>query len=106
MAESSYERQHLALHAAGSINATGTTVVTFGCQMTRIGTGHYGLLLDPSNGLVDDESYTFAQVKGTTPRGPVVDDTSNTLKTIRVFSPSGAIADTPIEVAVYKTVTR
>lgn len=108
MAEASYERQHLALHAAAYINGAGTTAVTFGCQMTRIATGHYGLVLGNDDGLVDDESYTFVQVKGTAARNAVVNDDSNTLKSIRVYS-SGSptvLADAAIEIQLYKTVTR
>ena len=49
MSDASYERQHLATHAAGFINAAGTTAINFGCQMTRIAEGHYGLMLDADN---------------------------------------------------------
>lgn len=94
------------MHAAGFINGAGTTITTFGCQLTRIDTGHYALLLDASDGLVDDESFTKVQAKGTAARGPVVDDTSNTEKRIRVFNAAGAAADTAIEIAVWKSVTR
>lgn len=106
MAEASYERQHLALHAAGYINADGTTAVAFGCQLTRIDTGHYGLLLDASDGVVDDESYTFVQCKGTTHFNAVVNDDSNVLKSIRVHNAGASPADAEIEIALYKTVTR
>lgn len=108
MAEASYERQHLALQAAGYINGAGTTAVTFGCQLTRIATGHYGLVLDANNGIVNDESYTFVQPKGTNPRNAVVNDDSNILKSIRVYTTGSptVLSDTDIEIQLYKTVTR
>lgn len=107
MAEASYDRQHLAAHAFGFINGDGTTAVAFGCQLTRIGTGHYGLVLGNDDGVVADESFTFVQTKGSAARAPVVDDTSDVLKTIRVFGGgTTALQDTAIEVALYRTVTR
>jgi len=106
MALASYERQHLAMQAAGFINAAGTTVIAFGCQMTRIGIGHYGLLLDASDGVVADESFSKVQVKGTSPASAVVDDLSNTEKRIRVFNASQSLADRDIEIALWKSVTR
>lgn len=107
MAEASYERQHLALHAAGSISGgSGSSQVTFGCEMTRISGGHYALLLDANSGLINDESFTFVTVKSPSPRFAVVEDLSNTEKRIRVFDDTGSSA-TPdaIEVALFKSVT-
>lgn len=106
MTVKSYDRQHLALFAAGYINAAGTTAVTFGCQMTRIATGHYGLILDADNGLVDDESFSFATVKNTDPRSAVVEDVSNGVKAIRVFTLVPSAIDSDIEVALYRPVNR
>lgn len=106
MADASYDRQHMALHAAGYINGAGTTVLTLGCQMTRIAEGHYGLLLDASEGVVNDESFTMVQCKGTSIAAPVVQDLSNTEKRIRVFDSGESIVDNDIEVALYKSVTR
>lgn len=105
MAEANYERQHLAIHAAGFINAAGTTRVTFGCQMTRIAAGQYGLTLDASSGVIDDETFTMVVAKGAVARAPVVEDTSNFLKTIRTFDTAGALQDTDIEVSLFKSVT-
>lgn len=108
MADASYERQHLAVHAAGYINGAGTTRVAFGCAMTRIGTGHYGLLLDASAGVVNDETFTFVQAKdaGTGVRLPAVNDDSNVEKRIRVFNQAGTPVDTDIEVELLKSVAR
>lgn len=106
MADNAYERQHLALHAAGYINALGTTQTTFGCTMTRTATGVYALVLGADDGVVNDESFADVTVKGANPRAAVIDDTSNTVKTIRVFNPSLAAQDTEIEVILRKTVTR
>lgn len=106
MAEASYERQHLAVHAAGFINAAGTTQITFGCLMTKLNTGHYGLLLDVNSGLIDDESFTFPQTKGAAVLLPVVEDVSNRDKRIRVFDQAGSFVDSDIEVKVFKSVTR
>jgi hypothetical protein len=99
----SYQRQHLSLFAAGYINAAGDTVVTFGCQLTRIASGEYGVILGASDGLVDNETFTFVTAKaGAATRYPVVEDTSNTLKTVRVFSSVPSQIDTGIEVALYR----
>lgn len=99
----SYQRQHLSLFAAGFINASGSTVVTFGCQLTWLATGQYGLILDANSGLVNNETFTFVTPKASEARYPVVDDTSNTLKTIRVFSSVPSQIDTGIEVELYRT---
>lgn len=107
MADSSYNRQHLATAAAGHINGAGTSLQAFGCGLTRIGTGHYGMLLGASDGVVEDDSFTRVQAKGTNPRTVSVVDTSNVLKTIFTFDgTSGALADTDIEVALFKSVTK
>ncbi len=106
MADASYEREHMALHAAGYINGAGTTVLTLGCQMTRIAEGHYGMLLDASEGVVNDESFTMVQCKGTVSAGAVVQDLSNVDKRIRVTDNNASEVDTDIEVQLYKSVTR
>ena len=107
MSLKSYEKQHLACYAAGHINGAGTTAVGFGCSLTRIGTGHYGIVLDANSGLVNDESYVFVTPKSTTAATRCVNDTSNTLKEIYVFDGSGSVlADTDIEIGIFRTVTR
>lgn len=106
MADASYERQHIALHAAGYINGAGTTVLSIGALLTRIGTGHYAMLLDASQGLVDDETFMMVQCKGTTAAAPVVQDLSNTEKRVRTFDTGGAVANTDIEIELYRSVTR
>lgn len=109
MSDASYERQHLALHAAGYISADGTTVIAFGCAMTRFGVGHYGLLLDAVSGVVNAETFTFAQVKNTfgSVQLVAVNDDSNVEKHIRVFNSSGsALGIADIEVALFKSVAR
>jgi len=101
-----YQRQHLSLYAAGFINAAGTSQVSFGCQLTRIAAGHYGLVLDANDGLPADESFMFVTPKASDVRYPVTEDTSNNLKTIRVFSSVPTAIDTGIEVALYRPVSR
>lgn len=105
MSEASYERQHLATHAAGYINGAGTTVIAFGCRMTRLDTGHYGLILDANSGVVNDETFTQVQVKGTTLLVHSVEDVSNLVKAIRV-SDGASLTDSDIEVILYKSVTK
>ncbi len=101
----SYQRQHLALWAAGFINAAGTTRVEFGCQMTRIAAGHYGLILDADNTLADiDETFTKVAPKASLARYVTVNDDSASLKTIRTFSSTPSSVDTGIEVALYRSV--
>ena len=106
MAEASYARQFLATHAAGYINGAGTTQVAFGCSMTRLATGHYALLLDANAGIVNEESYTQVQVKGTAFRLWSVEDQSNREKRIHVVDSSASDADSDIEVKLFKSVTR
>ncbi len=110
MAEASYNRQHLATHAAGFINGAGTTQITFGCQMTRLSQGHYALLLGADVGLVDDDSFTQVTVKGdgtgdSIGANATVNDVSNVQKDIFVRSLS-SLADLDIEVIVWKSVTQ
>jgi hypothetical protein len=100
----SYQRQHLSLYAAGFINAAGTSVVTFGCQLTRIAAGEYGVLLGTGDGQVEAQTFTFVTPKATAARYPVVEDTSNNLKTVRVFTSVPSQVDTGIEVHLYRTV--
>jgi len=108
MADASYERQHIVTHAAGYINAAGTTRITFGCLMTRISSGHYGLLLDADSGVVDGESFTVVQPKqAADSRATIVEDLSSVEKRIRVFlTTAESLADSDIEVILFKTVTR
>jgi hypothetical protein len=106
MAEASYEKQLLATHAAGFINAAGASIVTFGCQLTRIAVGHYALLLDANAGLVEDESYTVVTPKSSSLILSAVQDLSNTEKRIRLVNINASSADSDIEVTVQKTVTR
>lgn len=110
MAEASYERQHIALHAAGFISGDGATTTTFGCTMTRVGTGTYAMVLDISNGVVSDE--TFLQVMPKInpaieePRNAVGVDTSNLVKTVVLRNRLNSLADAAIEVALFKSVTK
>ena len=114
MSRRSYERQHLALFAAGSIDANGLTAIGFGCQLTRIAQGHYGVLLGgasdlvASSGLDEAETFTVVTVKGATPLYKTVNDDSATLKSVRVFDTSvpPTFSDADIEVAVYRTVSK
>jgi hypothetical protein len=105
MARRSYQLQHLAAFAAGTINAAGTTTVTFGCSMTRISTGNYGLILPSDANLQDRQTWTFVSIKGTAPRFKNVVDTTNALKTIQTFDGTGSAADADIEVTLYREVT-
>ena len=101
-----YQRQHLAIVAAGNINGAGTTSIGIGCGMTRIGTGQYGLVLPDDYGIQDNRTFSMASVKGTSAaaRSAVVEDTSDTLKTIRVFNNSANAADNDIEVMLFRSV--
>jgi hypothetical protein len=105
MAEASYERQHLAVHAAGFINAAGTTIITFGCAMTKIASGHFALLLDANSGLVNDESFTLVTPKGGSQRIVSVLDTAPQQKDIFVRDGANSAADCDLEVALFKSVT-
>lgn len=108
MADASYERQHLALQAAGAINAAGTSQVTFGCQMTKFaGTGHFGMVLDANSGVINDESFTFVTMKSSTAAFATVEDISNTDKRIHVFDDAGGSVEPSegIEVILFKSVT-
>jgi hypothetical protein len=106
MADESYERQHLALQAAGFINSTGATQTTFGCSMTRSATGVYAMVLGDNDGVDQFESFGSVTVKSANPFAASMQDTSNTVKTITTFNPSGLAADVDIEVILRKSVTR
>lgn len=99
-----YQRQHLALWAAGYINGAGTTRITFGCGLTRIGVGQYGLTTDASHGLFDNETFTIVSMKGGLSGWKVVADTTAFLKTIRTFNDAGSPTDRDIEVALFRSV--
>lgn len=99
-----YQRQHLAAVAAGFINSAGTTTVSVGCSLTRIGTGQYGVILPDDYGVQDRQTFTCVTIKGTAERYKTVDDTSNTLKTIRTFNNSPNAADASIEVVIFRSV--
>jgi hypothetical protein len=107
MAEASYERQHLVAHAAGWMNGAGTTTLSWGCTLTRIAAGHFGLLLDASLGVVDNESFAIVMVKGATaPRLTAIEEVSATEKRIRIFNTGGVAVAEEIEVILNKTVSR
>ena len=121
MTYASYERQHLAMYAAGFINGAGTTIQAFGCGLTRVATGVYAATFTADNGLVNDESYTFVTAKTPLPSGApkaliTVEDTSNLVKTIFVesftritestFLSRPANNEFDLEVAIYRTVTK
>lgn len=101
----SYERQHLAVFAAGYINAAGTTRINFGCQMTHVTTGHYALILDDSDNLIDDESFTLVTVKNTLPRFATVLDATPGIKRIFVRDEAATLTDSDIEVGLFRSVT-
>ncbi len=105
MTRKSYQRQHLALWAAGFINAAGTTAIAFGAEMTRVAVGHYGLLLTNNNDLADiPETFSLVQAKQSTEaRWAVVNDDTAPFKSIRVFNESVA-ADADIEIKVFRSV--
>lgn len=111
MTYSSYERQHLALYAAGFISGDGNTRVGFGCEMTRVGTGVYAAVFGADAGLVNDESFSVATVKSSagssgSPRTFItVEDTSNLVKTIFAQNLTQVI-NTDLEIQIYRSVTR
>lgn len=119
MTYASYERQHLAVYAAGFINAAGTTKQGFGCELTRLTTGVYAAVFGADDGLVADQSYTFVTRKDAGATGlPAaslsVEDTSNRVKTIFtkgiVTLALGTVVvqdiNSDLEVAIYRTVTQ
>ena len=99
-----YQRQHLALFAAGYINSAGTTSIGIGCSLTRISAGVYGLILPSDAGLQDRQTFSLVTVKGTAARYKTVTDTSNVVKTISTFNETPTPTDTDIEVAVFRSV--
>lgn len=134
MGYASYERQQLALYAAGHIFGDGSSPAAFGCGLTRIGVGIYAVVLGNDDGLVDGESYVFVTAKfaagqtgllpGISPPDtrqpifpPTVEDTSNTIKTIFTYGLTLSVAgvtfgaaDLPagggLEIALYRSVTK
>lgn len=106
MADANYERQLLAVQAAGFISADGSNHFGFGCDLTRLGVGQYALLLGASDGVVDDHSFTIVQPKGTAACVASVEDASNVQKNIFVLNSSDAAVDTAIEVILFKAVSR
>jgi hypothetical protein len=105
MALANYDREHIAVHAAGWMNGAGTSSMAWGCSLTRFTAGHFGLLLDASQGVVDNETFTVVQIRNATlVRFPVVEDVSATQKNVRVFDSSGAVAAADIEVILNKIV--
>lgn len=107
MSLKSYDRQHLACFAAGSIQADGSTPITFGCGMTQISTGRYALTLDVSDGLPENQSFSLVTPKGdsSTPRIANIVDTSPFVKDIYVYNNAGALVNTAIEVGLFRSVT-
>lgn len=106
MTIANYNRQHLAVVAAGHINADGSTVQSFGCSLTRLDAGHYGLLLNDDSGIVDDETFLRVSVKGSAARTYSVIDVSNVRKDIFTFDSGLSPTSTAIEVALFRSVTR
>lgn len=105
MTVKSYDRQHLALWASGFMNGAGTTSVVFGCSLTRIATGHYGLILDSDHELEDDQTFIHVTPKGTSAgRVATVNDNSDSVKRINIFSLTPSAIDNPFEVALYRPV--
>ena len=104
MSASTYNRQHLAVQAAGSINAAGTTSVAFGCTMTRSGVGEYSIILDDNSGVVDDDSFTLAQTEDSDLLYAMVEDVSNVVKTIHVLDDTATSKDAAVEVKVFKRI--
>lgn len=105
MTVKSYDRQHLALWASGYMNGAGTTSVVFGCSLTRIGTGHYGLILDSDNELVDDQTFVHVTPKNTSMRRTAtVNDNSDSVKRINIWSATPTAVDNAFEVALYRPV--
>ena len=102
MTYASYNRQHLALYAAGYISGDGNTSIGIGAGITRVGTGVYAVVFGADDGLVDDQSFTIANVKsavGTSgsPKALItVEDTSNLIKTLFVQGLTSLAAGTLI----------
>lgn len=106
MTYASYERQHLAVYAAGFINAAGTTRQSFGCELTRVSTGVFAAVFGAGDGLVNDQSYTFVTLKGASSAPPIsvnVEDTSNLVKTI-FLQGTTQLHQSDLEIAIFRTV--
>jgi hypothetical protein len=112
-----YERQHLGAFAAGFISADGHTAVGFGCSLTRMDLGMYGVLLgsDPKvhdSDLPKPQDFVFVTLKGIVPlfKGVLESTTNPAFKTIVVVNANGSeesfATDTDIEVVVYRSVTK
>jgi hypothetical protein len=99
-----YSSQILALSAAASIHADGSTPVTYGCSITRIATGSYALILPTGEGLIDEQSFTTATPKAALVALNVSDDANGYFKYINSVSLSdGTTAtDAAIEVIVHR----
>lgn len=105
MTVKSYERQHLAAFAAGSMNAAGTTQVTFGCALTRTDVGLYDVILPVDAGLEDRQTFMFVTIKADV--GPLYQGVADTdLRTKRIFihDSSGSTVDNDFEVVLFRTV--
>jgi hypothetical protein len=104
MSVSSYNKQLLATQAAAWIAADGSTSFPIGCSITRIATGQYRLTLPTGEGLVDIQTFSRAQVKGTTPFVATVVDVSELEKDILTFATGGSTAaDAEIEVVIERS---
>ncbi len=100
-----YSSQILATVAAATINADGTTPITYGCAITRNSTGVYSLILPTGEGLIDAQSFTWVTAKGPNQAVLVVSDNADTYtKTISSFNNTGgAVVDSGLEVVVQRS---
>ena len=111
MAVSSYNKQLLALQAAGYINGDGSTPVTYGCTMTRFASGVYKLILPTGEAVNDDQTFSSVTAKAghgglraTNSAIAVVSDESDFIKTITMIS--GTTGTTPVDCAIEVTLQR
>jgi hypothetical protein len=102
---SDYSSQILATVAAATINSDGTTPITYGCAITRTGTGLYNLILPTGEGLIDAQSFTWVTAKGPNAVVLVVSDNADTYtKVVTAFAnTSGTITDSSLEIVVQRS---
>lgn len=107
-----YDTQLLAIVAAASINGDGTTGITYGCAITRNGTGIYTLILPTGEGIIEPQTFMRVTPKASSTgifQVPVLIVATNNADTfskqVSCFSNNGgAPTDCAIEIVVQRSV--
>lgn len=102
-----YQRQHLAAFAAGYIERNGATRIGIGCDLTRVSSGTYDVILPPEAGLIDRECFMFVTVKGSDTRIYAVSDINNFTKRVSLLNHQEGPEpeDSDIEVTLFRSVS-